>query len=62
MIQWLGTLVAISEGLGLSLSAHIVIHNGLTLVLRNPSHGHCTHIICRQHVCAYKGLIFFCCV
>lgn len=37
MIQWLGTSVALSEDLGLSLIAHIVVHNGLIPVLRDPT-------------------------
>lgn len=30
------TLIALPEGLGLSLNIHIVVHNGLTPVLKNP--------------------------
>lgn len=37
MIEWLGTSIALSEDLGLSLSAHIVVHNGQTPVLRDPT-------------------------
>lgn len=54
------TMIALPEGLGLNLNIHIVVHNGLTPVLKNPRpssglHGHYTHMVCRQNTYTYKG-------
>lgn len=57
------TLIALPEGLRSSLNIYIVVHNGLTPVLKSPRpsglRGHYTHMVYRHNTYTYKGFKIF---